>query len=48
MPLVSVYKLGELCRKDKFYAGISDIVSKNDYIRNLEAKKYLLLNAGHI
>jgi threonine dehydrogenase-like Zn-dependent dehydrogenase len=48
MPLVSLYKLGELGKTDKFYAGLHDIVSKNDFIWSLEAEKYLLLNAKPI
>ncbi|MCX6254963.1 MAG: zinc-binding dehydrogenase [Bacteroidia bacterium] len=48
MPLVSLYKLGELGKNDKFYAGLHDIVAKNDYIWSLEAEKYLLANAKPI
>ena len=48
MPLVSLYKLGELGKNDKFYAGLHEIVSKNDYIWSLEAEKYLLANAKPI
>jgi hypothetical protein len=48
MPLVSLYKLGELGINDPFYAGLHEIVSKNDYIWNLEAEKYLLANAKSI
>jgi threonine dehydrogenase-like Zn-dependent dehydrogenase len=48
MPLVSLYKLGELGKDDPFYAGLHGIVSKNDYIWNLEAEKYLLANAKPI
>jgi threonine dehydrogenase-like Zn-dependent dehydrogenase len=48
MPLVSLYKLGELGKKDKFYSGLHDIVAKNDYIWSLEAERYLLANAKPI
>jgi threonine dehydrogenase-like Zn-dependent dehydrogenase len=48
MPLVSLYKLGELGKNDKFYAKLHEIVSKNDYIWSFEAEKYLLLNAKPI
>ena len=48
MPLVSLYKLGEAGKTDPFYAGLHEIVSKNDYIWNLEAEKYLLANAKPI
>ncbi len=48
MPLVSLYKLGELGKADKFYAGLNEIVMKNDYIWSLEAEKYLLANARPI
>jgi L-sorbose 1-phosphate reductase len=45
MPLVSLYRLGELGKTSKFYADLDAIVSKNDYIWSLEAEKYLLANA---
>jgi L-sorbose 1-phosphate reductase len=48
MPLVSLYELDDLGKKDKFYARLHDIVSKNDYIWSLEAEKYLLANAKPI
>ena len=48
MPLVSLDKLGELGEKDKFFAGLHEIVTKNDYIWSLEAEKYLLANAKPI
>jgi len=48
MPLVSLYKLAELGKTDKFYAGLHNIVSKNDFIWSLEAEKYLLENAKPI
>jgi threonine dehydrogenase-like Zn-dependent dehydrogenase len=48
MPLVSLYKLGDLGEKDPFYAGLHEIVSKNDFIWNLEAERYLLANAKPI
>jgi L-sorbose 1-phosphate reductase len=48
MPLVSLYKLGELGIKDKFYATLNEIVAKNDYIWSLEAEKFLLQNGKPI
>jgi L-sorbose 1-phosphate reductase len=48
MPLVSLYKLGELGEKDQFYAGLHEIVKKNDYIWSFDAEKYLLANAKPI
>jgi len=48
MPLVSLYKLGEMGRHNNLYAGLHEIVSKNDYIWSLEAEKYLLANAKQI
>jgi threonine dehydrogenase-like Zn-dependent dehydrogenase len=48
MPLISLYKLGEAGKTDPFYAGLHEIVSRNDYIWNLEAEKYLLANAKSI
>ncbi|HUX96947.1 MAG TPA: zinc-binding dehydrogenase [Bacteroidales bacterium] len=48
MPLISLYKLGELGADNKLYAGLHEIVSKNDYIWSLEAEKYLLANAKPI
>lgn len=48
MPLVSLYKLKELGKDNKLYAGLHEIVSKNDYIWSLEAEKYLLENAKPI
>jgi L-sorbose 1-phosphate reductase len=48
MPLVSLYKLGEYGNNDPFYSGLHDIVSKNDYIWNLEAERYLLAKAKPI
>jgi hypothetical protein len=48
MPLVSLYKLGELGRTDPFYAGLNKIVAGNDFIWDLEAEKYLLTNAKPI
>lgn len=48
MPLISLYRLGEKAKEDPFYAGLHDIVSKNDFIWNLEAEKYLLANARPI
>jgi threonine dehydrogenase-like Zn-dependent dehydrogenase len=48
MPLVSLYKLGELGRTDPFYAGLNEIVAGNDFIWDLEAERYLLANAKPI
>jgi L-sorbose 1-phosphate reductase len=48
MPLASLYNLGELGKKNAFYAGLHEIVSKNDYIWSLEAERYLLANAKPI
>ncbi|MBI5011084.1 MAG: zinc-binding dehydrogenase [Bacteroidia bacterium] len=48
MPLVSLYKLGEMGKDNKLYAGLHEIVSKNDYIWSYEAEKYLLANAKPI
>jgi threonine dehydrogenase-like Zn-dependent dehydrogenase len=48
MPLVSLYKLKELGSDNILYAGLHDIVKKNDYIWSLEAEKYLLANAKPI
>jgi L-sorbose 1-phosphate reductase len=48
MPLVALNKLGELGKKDPLYAGLHDIVSKNDYIWSLDAEKYLLAKAKPI
>jgi len=48
MPLVALNELGELGKNNPFYAGLNEIVSKNDYIWSLEAEKYLLANAKPI
>ncbi len=48
MPLVSLYRLEELGKKDPFYAGLHEIVSANDYIWNTKAEKYLLAKAKPI
>jgi L-sorbose 1-phosphate reductase len=48
MPLVALNNLGELGKKNPFYAGLHDIVSKNDYTWSIEAEKYLLANAKSI
>jgi threonine dehydrogenase-like Zn-dependent dehydrogenase len=48
MPLVALSKLGEMGKKNSFYAGLNEIVSKNDFIWSLEAEKYLLTNAKPI
>jgi threonine dehydrogenase-like Zn-dependent dehydrogenase len=48
MPLVALSRLGEMGKKDPFYAGLHKIVSKNEFIWSLEAEKYLLENAKPI
>lgn len=48
MPLVSLYKLKEMGKDNKLYAGLHEIVSKNEYIWSLEAEKFLLENAKPI
>ncbi len=48
MPLIALSKLEELGKKDPLFAGLHEIVSKNDYIWSLEAEKYLLANAKPI
>ena len=48
MPLVSLNKLEESGKNDKFYSGLHKIVAKNDYIWSLDAEKYLLANAKPI
>lgn len=48
MPLVSLYQLEEMGRDNKLYAGLHEIVSKNDYIWSVEAERYLLENARSI
>jgi threonine dehydrogenase-like Zn-dependent dehydrogenase len=48
MPLVPLDKLKELGADNKFYKGLYEIVSKNDFIWSLEAEKYLLTNAKPI
>lgn len=48
MPLIALSNLGGLGKKNPFYAGLHQIVSKNDYIWSLEAEKYLLANAKPI
>jgi hypothetical protein len=48
MPLVALYKLGELGKKNKFYARLHEIVAGNDSVWSLEAEKYLLANAKPI
>ncbi len=48
MPLISLYKLGEMAVHNRLYAGLHEIVSKNDYIWSPEAEKYLLANAKEI
>jgi threonine dehydrogenase-like Zn-dependent dehydrogenase len=48
MPLISLYKLKEAGVNNILYAGLHEIVSKNDYIWSLEAEKFLLENAKRI
>jgi L-sorbose 1-phosphate reductase len=48
MPLVSLFKLDELSKDNKFYSGLNEIVTKNEYIWSLDAEKYLLTNAKPI
>ena len=48
MPLVSLYGLREKGKSDPFYAGLHEIVAKNDYIWCLEAEQYLLTRAKPI
>jgi threonine dehydrogenase-like Zn-dependent dehydrogenase len=48
MPLVSLYGLKEKGRNNPLYAGLHEIVSKNNYIWSLEAEKYLLENGKPI
>jgi len=48
MPLVSLYKLEEKDKTDPLYKGLHEIVSRNNYIWNLEAERYLLANARPI
>jgi NADPH:quinone reductase-like Zn-dependent oxidoreductase len=48
MPLVSLNRLEELGNSDKFYAGLNEIVVKNDFIWSLDAEKFLLANAKPI
>jgi L-sorbose 1-phosphate reductase len=48
MPLISLNDLEELSRNNMLFAGLYEIVSKNDNIWCLEAEKYLLANARSI
>ena len=48
MPLVSLYELREEGGNNILYAGLHEIVAKNDYIWSVEAEKYLLTNAKPI
>ena len=48
MPLTALANLGELGKKSAFYAGLDEIVSKNDNIWSLEAEIYLLAKAKPI
>jgi threonine dehydrogenase-like Zn-dependent dehydrogenase len=48
MPLVSLYGLEEKGRSDPFYAGLHEIIARNNFIWCLEAEKYLLENSKPI
>ena len=48
MQLISLYKLKEMGGDNILYAGLHEIVSKNDYIWSLEAEKFLLEHAKGI
>jgi threonine dehydrogenase-like Zn-dependent dehydrogenase len=48
MPLVDLTQLEGAVKTNPFYAGLHEIVSKNDFIWSLEAEKYLLANAKPI
>ncbi|MCX6302265.1 MAG: zinc-binding dehydrogenase [Bacteroidia bacterium] len=48
MPLISLYKLGEMGAHNILYAELHKIVSKNGYIWSVEAERYLLANAKPI
>lgn len=48
MPLVSLFGLEELGKKDPLYSELHKIVAKNDFIWSLEAEAYLLGNAKPI
>jgi threonine dehydrogenase-like Zn-dependent dehydrogenase len=48
MPLVALSRLGELGKKDSFFASLNEIVSKNDFIWSLDAEKFVLENAKPI
>jgi len=48
MPLIPLYELEGKAATDSFYKGLHEIVSKNNYIWNLEAERYLLANARSI
>ncbi len=48
MPLVSLYDLEKMAKSDPFYAGLSEIVSGNNYIWNSDAERFLLSNAKPI
>ena len=48
MPLISLYKLKESGKTDPLYAELHEIVSRNDFIWNPEAEKFLLANAKSI
>jgi L-sorbose 1-phosphate reductase len=48
MPLTALTKLEEIGKKDPLFAGLHEIVARNDYIWSLEAERYLLANARAI
>ncbi len=48
MPLVSLYGLEEKGRSDPFYAGLHEIIARNNFIWCNEAEKYLLENGKPI
>jgi len=48
LPLVALTELPQLAKENPFYAGLSKIVVKNDFIWSLEAEKYLLANGNPI
>jgi hypothetical protein len=48
MPLVSLQDLRKMGVHNKLFAGLNEIVSKNNYIWSPEAERYLLANAREI
>lgn len=48
MPLISLDKFGDIATEDPLYAGLHEIVSKNDFTWSLEAERFLLGNAKPI